>query len=110
MTAPHDSRNHCRVALVLLEPEDLTVLWHNEHAATLLSALKSIDGILGNKFADLHPLTSALGFTAKLRKLVDDGEPVHVTTHVVGVQQGRSVRASAYKLPSGEILLVGEQR
>ncbi len=95
------------VALAVVDPRDLTVKWHNDHALSLFPEPHPGEGFTGKCLVDLLPLAKALGVIAKLREVARTGEPYHMTTHVVSAaEDGLTLSASAYRLHSGELLLV----
>jgi hypothetical protein len=99
------------VALAVLDPDDLTVRWHNEHVLGMLPGVPPGEGIAGVCLTDLIPLAKSLGVAARLREVVRTGEPLHIRTHVVSAADlGATISASAYRLHSGELLLVTDRR
>ena len=99
------------MALAVLDPGDFTVKWHNEYAQRMLPEPYKSQGFTGLRLTDVLPIAHALGATSRLLQVAENGDPHHMATHVVGVgEAGRTVRASAYRLPSGELLLVTDQR
>src|SRR5690242_19629567 len=97
------------VALAILDPSDLTFVWCNEVAVALLAPAERQRGVVGRRLDDVMPVAPALGLTDTLRDVVSHGDPRHLTTHRIGRAHGSlTIRGSAYRLPSGVLLLVAQ--
>lgn len=98
------------MALAVLDPADLTVKWYNDRAQLLLPEPHRRRNLVGAALTDILPVTSALGMVGRLDDVAHTGVPQHLTTHVVGGgTAGRTLRMSAYRLHTGELLLAAEQ-
>jgi hypothetical protein len=94
------------VAALVIDIDTMRVSWHNDLARRFLEGSDRSD-LVGTTIDEFIPMAEAVGMNAAVRKVAETGCCEHKTLHVVGDhRRRRTMRASAYRLPSARVLLL----
>lgn len=94
--------------VVLIDPKDGAVLWANEAVyASIAERGGATDQV--TILEEAIPTATLVGLAELVAEVALSGVPAHRTTSIVSTARGSATLVvSVYRLPSGQVLVVGE--